>query len=53
MNTNPAVLVAEKIISGQWATEQVKIAQFFTATVTGELIPDPETRIQVRQIIRD
>ena len=53
MSTNPAVLVAEKIKSGQWATEQVKIAQFFTATVTGELIPDPETRIQVRQIIRD
>ena len=53
MSTNPAVLVAEKIKSGQWATEQVKIAQFFTATVTGELIPDPETRIQVRQMIRD
>ena len=53
MSTNPAVLVAEKIKSGQWATEQVKIAQFFTATVTGELIPDPETRIQVREIIRD
>ena len=53
MSTNPAVLVAEKIKSGQWATEQVKIAQFFTATVTGELIPDPETRIQVRETIRD
>tara|TARA_A100001234_G_C12570398_1_gene361529 strand:+ start:110 stop:1012 length:903 start_codon:yes stop_codon:yes gene_type:complete len=53
MSTNPAVLVAEKIKSGQWATEQVKIAQFFTSTVTGELIPDPETRIQVREIIRD
>ena len=54
MSTNPAVLVAEKIKSGQWATEQVKIAQFFTATVTGELgAPDPETRIQVREIIRD
>ena len=53
MNTTSADKVAEKIKSGQWATEQIKIAQFFTATVTGELIPDPETRIQVREIIRD
>ena len=53
MNTASADKVAKKIKSGQWTTEQIKIAQFFTATVTGELIPDPETRIQVREIIRD
>ena len=53
MNTASADKVAEKIKTGQWAKEMVKVMQFFTATVTGELIPNPETRIQVRTILRD
>tara|TARA_B100002019_G_scaffold101964_1_gene87932 strand:+ start:213 stop:1133 length:921 start_codon:yes stop_codon:yes gene_type:complete len=51
---NCADVIAQKIKSGQWENiEDVNIQQFFMPTVTGELIPNPDTRIQVREYVRD
>ena len=50
---NPAVKVSNKIKQGSWPQEILKIIQFFTSTITGELVPNSETRIQVRANDRD
>lgn len=45
--------LAQQIKSGKYPTEKVQLAQFFKPTVTGEMIPDRESRIQVRDRDRD
>ena len=45
--------LAQQIKSGKYPTEKVQLAQFFKPTVTGEMVPDRESRIQVRDRDRD
>lgn len=45
--------IAQQIKSGKYPTKKVPLAQFFKPTVTGEVIPDKQTRIQVRDRDRD
>jgi hypothetical protein len=50
---NSAVKVSQKIKSGEWKEQIVDILQFFTVTITGEYVPKPDSRVQVRQLLRD
>lgn len=45
--------LAQQIKSRKYPTEKVQLAQFFKPTVTGEMIPDRESRVQVRDRDRD
>ena len=45
--------LAEKIKSGKYPKQKIKLQPFFRRTVTGEIIPDRERRYQVRDNDRD
>ena len=47
------IKLAKDIRSGALPTVQVDLDQFFTKTFGGEWVPDPDTRIQVRETVRD
>ena len=47
------IKLAEKIRSGNFPTQKIKLDQFFTKTFDGQWVPDPDKRIQVREKTRD
>ena len=47
------VKLAKEIETGQRAKENVDITQFFKKTNSGDYVPDPKKRIQVRDRDRD